>query len=197
VIAGLKLTNSTTIATDDNQIMFYAARDVGLGTNYQLASGGTAGDNHIHVDTGSGTIKAGDIFSITGKTQLYTATADINTGNIAISPNLQTNVNSATHITLVGHNVETWKLAISRANVDKVYETGIPLVANKLIKFEIAIDSFGMPQAWIDGLEIKNNGVSFAKMTTANLLPMFGIKTSIAEAKTLGYVGVDIETEAF
>lgn len=56
----------------------------GTGTGYQLSAAGSVGDTTISVDTGSGTIVAGDIITIAGDTNKYVVTSALSGGSLTI-----------------------------------------------------------------------------------------------------------------
>lgn len=56
----------------------------GTGTSYQLSAAGSIGDTTISVDTGSGTIVAGDIITINGDTNKYVVTSALSGGSFTI-----------------------------------------------------------------------------------------------------------------
>ncbi len=63
----------------------------GTGTSYQLSAAGTAGDTTINVDTGSGTILAGDIITVAGTSHKYVVNTALSGGSFVIgSPGLLT-----------------------------------------------------------------------------------------------------------
>ena len=56
----------------------------GTGTSYQLSAAGTAGDTSINVDTGSGTLLAGDIVTVAGTSHKYVANTALSGGVFTI-----------------------------------------------------------------------------------------------------------------
>jgi len=67
-----------------------SAHTIGTGTNYQLSAAGSVNDTTVSVDTGSGTILAGDIVTITGTSDNYVVNTALTGGDIVIgSPGLQ------------------------------------------------------------------------------------------------------------
>lgn len=62
----------------------------GSGTSYQLSAAGSVGDTTINVDTGSGTLLAGDCITIAGTTDIYVANTALSGGVFTIgSPGLR------------------------------------------------------------------------------------------------------------
>lgn len=56
----------------------------GTGASYQLSAAGTAGDTTINVDTGSGTLLAGDIVTVAGTSHKYVANTALSGGVFTI-----------------------------------------------------------------------------------------------------------------
>lgn len=56
----------------------------GTGTSYQLSAAGAVGDTTISVDTGSGTLLAGDIVTIAGTSDKYVANSALSGGSFTI-----------------------------------------------------------------------------------------------------------------
>ena len=56
----------------------------GTGTSYQLSAAGAIGDTSISVDTGSGTLLAGDVVTIAGTTDKYVANSALSGGSFTI-----------------------------------------------------------------------------------------------------------------
>ena len=56
----------------------------GTGTSYQLSAAGVAGDTTINVDTGSGTLLAGDIVTVAGTSHKYVANTALSGGVFTI-----------------------------------------------------------------------------------------------------------------
>lgn len=56
----------------------------GTGTSYQLSAAGSVGDKTINVDTGSGTLLAGDIVTVAGTSHKYVANSALSGGTFTI-----------------------------------------------------------------------------------------------------------------
>lgn len=61
-----------------------ATHTKGTGTSYQLSAAGAVGDTSINVDTGSGTLLAGDIVTIAGTSHKYVANTALSGGVFTI-----------------------------------------------------------------------------------------------------------------
>ena len=67
-----------------------ASHTKGSGTSYQLSAAGSVGDTTINVDTGSGTLLAGDCITIAGTADIYVANTALSGGVFTIgSPGLR------------------------------------------------------------------------------------------------------------
>lgn len=103
------------------------AHTKGTGTSYQTnnASGYAAGDRSIALDTGSGTVLAGDIVTFTGDTNKYVVNSALSGGSISIGePGLRAALADNIAMT-VGNNY--------RANV-ALHQAGIELAMRPLAK---------------------------------------------------------------
>lgn len=77
-----------------------------------------------------------------------------------------------------------WQLVISRAGVDTVINTGVPVAANTEYSLRIETDANRRVQAWINGNAV--SGGPFAALTDAvNLFPFAGIQTNSGAAKSV------------
>lgn len=56
----------------------------GTGTSYQLSAAGSVGDTAINVDTGTGTLLAGDIVTVAGTSDKYVANTALSAGSFTI-----------------------------------------------------------------------------------------------------------------
>lgn len=89
----------------------------GTGTSYQLSAAGSVGDTTINVDTGTGTLLAGDIVTIAGTSDKYVANTALSGGSFTIgAPGLRAAEADNDAIT-IGNNY-TANLAIHRAAVE-------------------------------------------------------------------------------
>lgn len=103
------------------------AHTKGTGTSYQTnnASGYAAGDRSIALDTGSGTVLAGDVVTFTGDTNKYVVNSALSGGSISIGePGLRAALADNIAMT-VGNNY--------RANV-ALHQAGIELAMRPLAK---------------------------------------------------------------
>lgn len=125
------------------QISASAAIDTitkGTGTSYQLSAAGSVGDTTINVDTGSGTILAGDIVTISN--HKYVAKTALSGGSFTISaPGLREAVADNTAIT-VGNNFVA-NLAFERSAFVGIMRP--PLIpSNPTIRQMPVSDQFGL-----------------------------------------------------
>lgn len=122
----------------------------GTGTSYQVnnASGYAIGSTSIAVDTGSGTILAGDVITFTGDTNKYVVTGALSGGVVTIgAPGLRTAIADNTAIT-VGNNY-TANLAFERSAVVGVLRPPL-MPANPTIQQMPISDQFGMTYLMLD-----------------------------------------------
>lgn len=122
----------------------------GTGTSYQVnnASGYAIGSTSIAVDTGSGTILAGDVITFTGDTNKYVVTGALSGGVVTIgAPGLRTAIADNTAIT-VGNNY-TANLAFERSAVVGVLRPPL-MPANPTIQQMLISDQFGMTYLMLD-----------------------------------------------
>lgn len=122
----------------------------GTGTSYQVnnASGYAIGSTSIAVDTGSGTILAGDVITFTGDTNKYVVTGALSGGVVTIgAPGLLTAIADNTAIT-VGNNY-TANLAFERSAVVGVLRPPL-MPANPTIQQMLISDQFGMTYLMLD-----------------------------------------------
>lgn len=61
-----------------------ASHTKGTGTSYQLSAAGAVGDTTINVDTGSGTLLAGDCITFAGTSDIYVANTALSGGSFTI-----------------------------------------------------------------------------------------------------------------
>lgn len=89
----------------------------GTGTLYQLSAAGSVGDTTINVDTGSGTLLAGDIVTVAGTSHKYVANTALSGGAFTIgSPGLRAAEADNDAITI--GNDYTANIALHRAAVE-------------------------------------------------------------------------------
>ena len=89
----------------------------GSGTSYLLSAAGSIGDTTISVDTGSGTIVAGDVITIAGDTNKYVVTSALAGGSFTIgAPGLL--VAAADNAAVTVGNSFTGNVAFHRAAVE-------------------------------------------------------------------------------
>lgn len=99
----------------------------GTGTSYQLSAAAAVGATTLSVDTGSGTIKKGDVVTLAGDTNKYVAAADLAGGVLQIAkPGLRVAAADNTVIT-VGNNF-TGNVALTRRSVHLI--TRAPALPN-------------------------------------------------------------------
>lgn len=122
----------------------------GTGTSYQVnnASGYAIGDTTIAVDTGSGTILAGDVITFAGDSNKYVVTSALSGGSLTIgAPGLRAALADNTALT-VGNNY-TANLAFERASVVGVLRPPI-MPPNPTISQMLVSDQFGMTYLMLD-----------------------------------------------
>jgi hypothetical protein len=91
----------------------------GTGTSYQLSAAAAVGATALSVDTGSGTILAGDVITLAGDTNKYIAAADLAGGVVTIAkPGLRVAAADNTVVT-VGNNF-TGNIAFQRNAIQLV-----------------------------------------------------------------------------
>lgn len=114
----------------------------GTGTSYQLSAAGSVGDTTINVDTGSGTLLAGDIITIAGTTDKYVANTALSGGTFTIGqPGLRAAEADNDAVT-IGNNY-TANLAFERSAIVGIMRP--PLVpSNPTIRQMLVSDDFGM-----------------------------------------------------
>lgn len=120
----------------------------GTGTSYQLSAAGAVGDTTINVDTGSGTLLAGDIVTFAGTSDKYVANTALSGGTFTIgSPGLLAAEADNDAIT-IGNNY-TPNLAFERSAIVGIVRP--PLIpANPTIQQLLISDQFGMTYLMLD-----------------------------------------------
>lgn len=118
------------------------AHTKGTGTSYQLSAAGSVGDTTINVDTGSGTLIAGDVVTVAGTTHKYVANSTLSGGSFTIgSPGLLAAEADNDAITI--GNSYTANLAFERSAIVGVMRP--PLIpTNPTIRQMMVSDQFGM-----------------------------------------------------
>lgn len=120
----------------------------GTGTSYQLSAAGAVGDTTINVDTGSGTLLAGDIVTVAGTSHKYVANSALSSGTFTIGrPGLR--VAEADNDAITIGNDYTPSLAFERNAVVGIMRP--PLIpANPTINQMLISDQFGMTYLMLD-----------------------------------------------
>ena len=120
----------------------------GTGTSYQLSAAGAVGDTTINVDTGSGTLLAGDIVTVAGTSHKYVANTALSGGAFTIGrPGLRAAEADNDAITI--GNDYTPSLAFERNAVVGIMRP--PLIpANPTINQMLISDQFGMTYLMLD-----------------------------------------------
>lgn len=120
----------------------------GTGTSYQLSAAGAVGDTTINVDTGLGTLLAGDIVTVAGTSHKYVANTALSGGAFTIGrPGLRAAEADNDAITI--GNDYTPSLAFERNAVVGIMRP--PLIpANPTINQMLISDQFGMTYLMLD-----------------------------------------------
>lgn len=120
----------------------------GTGTSYQLSAAAAVGDTTINVDTGSGTLLAGDIVTVAGTSHKYVANTALSGGAFTIGrPGLRAAEADNDAITI--GNDYTPSLAFERNAVVGIMRP--PLIpANPTINQMLISDQFGMTYLMLD-----------------------------------------------
>lgn len=121
----------------------------GTGTSYQLSAAGAVGDTTINVDTGSGTLLAGDILTFAGTTaHKYVANTALSGGVFTIgNPGLR--VAEADNDAITIGNDFTPSLAFERNAVVGVLRPPL-MPANATIQQQLISDAYGMTYLLLD-----------------------------------------------
>ena len=120
----------------------------GTGTSYQLSAAGAVGDTTISVDTGSGTLLAGDIVTFAGTTDKYVANSALSGGSFTIGRPGLLAVEADNDAITIGNNY-TPNLAFDRNAVVGVMRPPI-MPANPTIQQMLISDQFGMTYLMLD-----------------------------------------------
>ena len=120
----------------------------GTGTSYQLSAASAVGDTTISVDTGSGTLLAGDIVTFAGTTDKYVANSALSGGSFTIGRPGLLAVEADNDAITIGNNY-TPNLAFDRNAVVGVMRPPI-MPANPTIQQMLISDQFGMTYLMLD-----------------------------------------------
>lgn len=120
----------------------------GTGTSYQLSAAGAVGDTSIAVDTGSGTLLAGDIVTFAGTSTKYVANSDLSGGSFLIgNPGLLA-VEADNDAVTIGNDY-TPNVGFDRNAVVGVMRPPL-MPANPTIQQMLISDNFGMTYLMLD-----------------------------------------------
>lgn len=120
----------------------------GTGASYQLSAAGAVGDTAISVDTGSGTIKAGDIVTIAGTATKYVVNSALSGGVFRIGKPGLTAAEADNDAVTVGNDY-TPNLAFQRNAIVGVMRPPL-MPANPTIQQVLISDEFGMTYLMLD-----------------------------------------------
>lgn len=124
------------------------AHTKGTGTSYQLSAAGAIGDTTISVDTGSGTLLAGDIVTFAGTSDKYVANSALAAGDFTIgNPGLLA-VEADNDAITIGNDY-TPNLAFERNAVVGVMRPPV-MPANPTINQMLISDGMGMTYLLLD-----------------------------------------------
>lgn len=125
-----------------------SAHTKGTGTIYQLSAAGSVGDTTISVDTGSGTIIAGDIVTFAGTSDKYVVNTALAAGDFVIgNPGLQAAEADDDAVT-VGNDY-TPNMCFERDAIVGVMRPPM-MPANPTIQQVLVSDGFGMTYLMLD-----------------------------------------------
>lgn len=120
----------------------------GTGTSYQLSAAGAVGDTTINVDTGSGTLLAGDIVTVAGTSHKYVANTALSGGTFTIGrPGLLAAEADNDAITI--GNDYTPSLAFERNAVVGIMRPPV-MPENPTINQMLVSDQYGMTYLMLD-----------------------------------------------
>lgn len=120
----------------------------GTGTSYQLSAAGAVGDTSINVDTGSGTLLAGDIVTFAGTSDKYVANSALSGGVFTIGRPGLLAVEADNDAVTIGNNY-TPNMAFERSAIVGVMRP--PLIpANPTINQVAISDGMGMTYLLLD-----------------------------------------------
>lgn len=120
----------------------------GTGTSYQLSAAGAVGDRTINVDTGSGTLLAGDVVTFAGTSHKYVANSALSAGTFTIGRPGLLAVEADNDAITIGNDY-TPNLCFERNAIVGVMRP--PLIpANPTIQQMLISDQFGMTYLLLD-----------------------------------------------
>jgi hypothetical protein len=125
-----------------------SAHTKGTGTSYQLSAAGAVGDSSISVDTGSGTLLAGDIVTFAGTSHKYVANSALSGGLFTIGKPGLLAVEADNDAITIGNDY-TPNLAFERSAIVGVMRPPI-MPANATIQQMLISDGFGMTYLMLD-----------------------------------------------
>ena len=124
------------------------AHTKGTGTSYQLSAAGAVGDRTINVDTGSGTLLAGDIVTFAGTSHKYVANSALSGGIFTIGRPGLLAVEADNDAITIGNDY-TPNLCFERNAVVGVMRPPL-MPANPTIQQMLISDQFGMTYLMLD-----------------------------------------------
>jgi hypothetical protein len=120
----------------------------GGGTSYQLSAAGAVGDTAISVDTGSGTLLAGDVVTFAGTTDKYVANTALAAGSFTVGRPGLLAIEADNDAITIG-NSYTPNLAFERSAIVGVMRPPI-MPANPTISQMLISDGMGMTYLLLD-----------------------------------------------
>lgn len=125
-----------------------SAHTKGTGSSYQLSAAGAVGDKTINVDTGSGTLLAGDIVTFAGTSHKYVANTALSAGTFTIGRPGLLAVEADNDAITIGNDY-TPNLCFERNAVVGVMRPPL-MPANPTIQQMMISDQFGMTYLMLD-----------------------------------------------
>lgn len=120
----------------------------GTGTSYQLSAAGAVGDTSINVDTGSGTLLAGDIVTFAGTSDKYVANTALSGGVFTIGAPGLLAIEADNDAITIGNNY-TPNLCFERSAIVGVMRPPL-MPANPTIQQMLVSDEFGLTYLMLD-----------------------------------------------
>lgn len=120
----------------------------GTGTSYQLSAAGAIGDTSISVDTGSGTLLAGDIVTFAGTSDKYVANTALSGGTFTIGAPGLLAVEADNDAITIGNNF-TPNMGFERNAIVGVMRPPL-MPANPTIQQMLISDEFGLTYLMLD-----------------------------------------------